>query len=60
MFQKVSVSKNIRLERGISRLSIEKLLSQGTETFRREPISVSLISSIEKISSLRGLCQDLP
>ena len=58
MFQKVSNSKNIRLERGISRLSIEKLLSQGTETFRSEHISVSLIPSIEKFSSLGRLCRD--
>ena len=58
MFQKVSVSKNIRLDRGLSRLFIEKLLSQRTETFRREPISLSLISSIEKVSSIGGLCQD--
>ena len=42
----------------ISRLSIEKILSHRARTFRRETISVPLISSIEKISSLRGLCQD--
>ena len=58
MFQKVSVSKFIGLERGISRLSIEKLLSQRNETFRREPISVSLIPSIEKFSSLGRLSQE--
>ena len=60
MFQKNSVSRNNKLERGISRLSIEKLLSQRTESFRREPISVSLISSIERFLSLGGLCQDFP
>ena len=57
MFQKVSVSKNIRLERGISRLPIEKLLSHRTETFRREPISVLLTSSVENFSHLGGFCQ---
>ena len=57
MFQKVSVSKNIRLEMGTSRLSIEKQLSQRTQTFHREPISVLLTSSIEKFSALGGLCE---
>ena len=58
MFHKVSVSKYIMPERGTSRLPIEKLLSHRTEIFLREPKSVSLISIIEKFSSLRGLCQD--
>ena len=36
----------------------ENFFSHRTETFRREPISVSLISFIHKIPSLRELCQD--
>ena len=36
----------------------ETFLSHRAENFRREPISVSLFSSIEKVSTLRGLCQD--
>ena len=57
-FRKFRVSKNIRLKGGIQRLSIEKLLSHRTETFRREINTVSLISIVENFSSLRGLCQD--
>ena len=60
MFQKVSVSKNIRLERGTSRLSIEKLLSHRTETFRREPNSVPLTSSIEQIFIRRRVMSKFP
>ena len=56
-FRKFRISKNIRIKRRISLLSIEELLSHRTRTFRREPISVSLISGIENFSSLTGFCQ---
>ena len=56
-FRKFRVSKNFMLMRRISGLSMEKFLFHRTETFRREPISVLLTSSIKNISHLGGFCQ---